>query len=156
MAERITDLITEDDVLVPLQSTSKEELLDELTRFLTGRIGRNDLVEPILKGIWEREREISTGIGRGIAIPHAEIDEEIDPAAAIGISPGGAEFEALDSQPVHIVFLLICSKRNQEVRLGVLSSLSHLFGERSVRQALRKATSSDEVVKVIRESERKD
>ncbi len=156
MAERITDLITENDVLVPLQSTTKEEVLAELTAFLAKRLGREDLVESIVAGVWEREREISTGIGRGIAIPHAEIDEEIPPSAVLGISPGGAEFEALDSQPVHIVFLLICSKSNQEVRLGVLSSLSHLFGERAVRQALRKATTPSEVIQIIEESEGKD
>jgi len=155
MAERITDLINEDDVLVPLQSTSKEDLLSELTGFLVKRLGREDLTDTVLEGVWEREREMSTGIGRGIAIPHAEIDEKIPPSAVIGISPSGAEFDALDSQPVHIVFLLICSKHNQDVRLGILSSLSYLFGERSVRQALRKAASPKEVVEIIRESEGK-
>ncbi|RPJ44859.1 MAG: hypothetical protein EHM19_06135, partial [Candidatus Latescibacterota bacterium] len=93
------------------------------------------------------------GIGRGIAVPHAEIDEEIDTAAVLGISPGGIDFEALDSAPVHIVFLLVSSNRREKDRLGILSRFSALFGEASVRKAIRRASTAEEAARIIRESE---
>ncbi|MFH1279946.1 MAG: PTS sugar transporter subunit IIA [Candidatus Eisenbacteria bacterium] len=153
MAASISQLIDESRVLLPLASTAKEGVIGEITAFLVRAAGREDLEGTILEGIWEREREISTGIGRGIAIPHAEIGADIETTAVIGIAPGGVDFDALDSRPVSIVFLLVVSHGNRQERLGILKSLSALFGDAEVRRALRKAASEAEVVRIIRESE---
>lgn len=153
MAASISDLIDESRVLLPLASTAKEEVIDEITDFLVRVTGREDLRETILRGIWEREREISTGIGRGIAIPHAEIDADIEPSAVLGIAPYGAEFDALDSRPVSIVFLLVVSHENRRERLGILKGISALFSDVDVRRALKNAKSEAEVARIIRESE---
>lgn len=153
MAASISDLIDESRVLLPIASTAKEEVIDEITDFLIRVTGRSDLRKTILRGIWEREREISTGIGRGIAIPHAEIDADVETSAVLGIAPYGADFDALDSQPVSIVFLLVVSHENRQERLGILKGLSGLFSDVEVRRALKKARSEAEVVRIIRESE---
>ncbi|MFH1681402.1 MAG: PTS sugar transporter subunit IIA [Candidatus Eisenbacteria bacterium] len=154
MATRISALIDQSRVLLPLRSTTKEDVIDELVDRWALLAGREDLRERILETIWGREREISTGIGRGIAIPHAEIDADLETSAVIGISPNGVEFDALDTAPVHIVFLLVCPARGQQARLGILSRLSRLLGEAPVRKALRRASSEEEVVGVIQRSER--
>jgi len=116
--------------------------------------GREDLRERIRASVWEREREVSTGIGRGVAIPHAEIDADFETSAVIGISPKGVDFDALDSSPVHVVFLLVCPFREEQARLKILRGLSRLLGEASVRKALRKASSEEEIVEIVRDNER--
>ncbi|MBN1825016.1 MAG: PTS sugar transporter subunit IIA [Candidatus Eisenbacteria bacterium] len=156
MTPLLSELIGPDHVLLPLEAESKEEVLDELIRFLIRLIGREDLEEAVRKGVWAREREISTGIGRGVAIPHAELDADIEPAAVLAVSPAGVPFDALDSEPVHILFLLICSGRQPEFRLGVLSRLSGLLGDRSIRQRLRESATAEAVVDVIRDYEGKE
>jgi mannitol/fructose-specific phosphotransferase system IIA component (Ntr-type) len=153
MTTTISTLIDRTRVLLPLRSSTKKDVLDEMIAHLAAATGREDLSGRIREGVWAREREISTGIGRGIAIPHAELDEPIEAAAVLGISPSGVDFEALDSAPVHIVFLLVCSTRSQPDRLAILSRLSSLFGDASVRKALRRATSAEDVVQIIRERE---
>jgi mannitol/fructose-specific phosphotransferase system IIA component (Ntr-type) len=153
MTKTISALIDRNRVIVPLCSTKKEGVIDEMIDRLVGGAGREDLRERIRESVWRRENEISTGIGRGIAVPHAEIDEEFETSAVLGISPEGIDFDALDSAPVHVVFLLVCSTRNQPERLGVLSRLSSLFGDASVRKALRRAVSADEALGIIRDGE---
>lgn len=153
MGRKISELIDRDRVLIPLEADSKEEVIEQLTRFLTRIIGREEIYDQLLKGIWKRERDISTGIGRGVAIPHTELDLDIEPAAVLAVSRDGVEFDALDSSPVHTVFLLVCSSREGEVRLGILSGLSRLFSDRSIREELRFADSADQVVDIIRKSE---
>jgi len=153
MAIRISDLIDESRVLLPMRAGSKKDAIDELTDLLVRLEGREDLRQGILDSVWEREMEISTGIGRGIAIPHAEIDMAIGPMAVIGISPAGIDFEALDSRPVHVAFLLVVSNERPQARLSVLSRLSRLFGRRPVRHALAGAATAADVVAIIRANE---
>lgn len=155
MAPKISELIDESRVLIPLVSRTKEDVISEVTDFLVHGRGWEHLRGTILEGIWERERDISTGIGRSIAIPHAEIGTPVEPAAVIGIAPAGVEFDALDSQPAHIVFLLVVSHENRQARLGILSCLSRMLGDEGTRRALKKATTAAEVVRIIRESEEK-
>ncbi len=155
MATSISQLISEDRVLLPIRSSGKKDVLTEIVGFLVRATGREDLREAILEGALEREMEISTGIGRGIAIPHAEIRAEIEPLAVIGVSPEGVDFEALDSNPVHVVFLLVCPAEARKERLAILSSLSRLFCERSLVRELKKARCEADVVERIRHHEEK-
>jgi mannitol/fructose-specific phosphotransferase system IIA component (Ntr-type) len=154
MATTISSLIDRNRVLLPLRSSAKEDVLDEMIDRWVRLSGREDLREKIRASVWEREREVSTGIGRGVAIPHAEIDAEFETSAVIGISPKGVDFDALDSSPVHIAFLLVCPALEEQTRLKILSGLSRLLGEASVRKALRMASSEEEVVGIIRDNER--
>ena len=156
MMKTLSELIGPDQILLPFEADSKEEALEELVRFLIEGIGKPDLEETVRAGIWAREREISTGIGRGIAIPHAELDADIEPAAVMAVSPGGVPFDALDSEPVHIFFLLICSNLDPNFRLGVLSRLSGLLGKREIRHRLREAPSPEAAARIIEEYEGKD
>ena len=156
MNTRLSDLIGSDRILLPLKAETKEEVLEELIRFLIEAIGREDLEEAVREGVWTREREISTGIGRGVAIPHAELKVDIEPAAVLALSPEGVPFDALDSEPVHILFLLISSSKDPTYRLGVLSRLSGLLGNRAIRQRLREAVTPEEAAEVIREYEEEE
>jgi len=156
MATSISQLISEDRVLLPIRSSTKKDVLTELVDFLARVSGREDLREAILDGVFEREMEISTGIGRGIAIPHAEIRAEIGPLAVIGVSPEGVDFEALDSEPVHVVFLLVCPAEARQERLSILSSLSRLFSQRSLVGELKKVRCEADVVERLRHYEEKE
>jgi PTS system fructose-specific IIC component len=153
MSTTISALIGRDRVVLPLRSSTKAGVIDEMIDRLVRVEGREDLREAIREAVWARENEISTGIGRGIAIPHAEIDADFGASAVLGVHPEGVDFDALDSGPVFTVFLLTCPRSEDRARLGILSRLSRLFGEAEVRKALRRASSEDEVVAIIREHE---
>ncbi len=156
MAKRIADIITEERVLLPLEGSGKEQAIDRLIQFLLKAYDREDPVDRISNCVWERENRFSTGIGRGIAIPHGEIDDSIEPMAVLGITANPIEYEAIDDEPVSLFFLLVCSKSRTEERLEVLSSLSNLLRDRSVCERLMRSKTSAEVVNIILETEGTD
>lgn len=153
MARQFSDLLDESRVLLPVRATGKKEIVDELTRFLTERHGCPELYDGLRSGVWERESDMSTGIGRGVALPHAELDLSIAPMAVVGIAPEGVEFDAIDSKPVNIFFMLVCSKENRADRLDLLSRVSRLLRDQSVPERIRSAKTPEEVVEIIRSKE---
>ncbi len=150
MARHFSDLIDKSRVLLPIRSTEREAIVEELTRFLAESHGCEDLFDILRKGVWDRECEMTTGIGRGVALPHAELEISIEPMAIVGIAPKGVEFDALDSDPVHVFFLLVCSKESREERLNLLSNLSMVLRDHSVPKRIWTAESQEDVVKIIR------
>jgi mannitol/fructose-specific phosphotransferase system IIA component (Ntr-type) len=77
--------------------------------------------------VWEREQLLATGIGHGVAIPHARIDGLKDPIVAVGLSDSGIEFDAPDGQPAHIVFLLLTPRKDPSVQLELSANVSQIF-----------------------------
>jgi PTS system fructose-specific IIC component/PTS system nitrogen regulatory IIA component len=114
-------------IKVGLESTDKDELFEELTEVLVMQgclpLGR----AAILEALWRREGQMSTGIARGLALPHAQIPGIEGSYGVIGISSQGIDYDALDHQRVHLVFLLISSEHDSERHLGVLDRLAILF-----------------------------
>lgn len=153
MARLFSDLIDKSRVLLPIRSSAKEAIVEELTRFLAERHGCVDLFAALQEGVWKRESEMTTGIGRGVALPHAELDIPIEPMAVVGIAPDGVEFDALDSAPVHLFFLLVCSKESRAERLELLSKLSRVMRDHSVPKRIWQAETPEEVVEIIRSKE---
>jgi len=92
-------------VKVPVESIGHEEVIAELVELLV-RAGKIHDREGILDALYDREAKGSTGIGGGVAIPHARHPEITDALLAVGIAPQGIEFDAVDEKPVYLVFLL--------------------------------------------------
>ncbi len=153
MARQFSDLLEPSRVLLPVCSDGKEAVIEELARFLADSHGRPDLAGVVLKGVLERECEMSTGIGRGVALPHAEIEIPIEPMAVVGVAPEGIDFEAIDDEPVRILFMLVCSEQSRDERLEILSRLSTVLRDRSAPKRIWSAGTPAEVVKIIREKE---
>jgi len=151
---KIMDFLCKDAIEVNLEATKKKEALMELINKLVAanRIKENSK-EKILQALLEREKLGSTGIGQGIAIPHAKTDKITEIVCAIGTSLKGVEFDALDGENVHIIFLLVAPQDSAGMHLKVLAKISRLLKDKFFRQALREAKSPGEVIKIIKEED---
>ncbi|RBW71041.1 PTS fructose transporter subunit IIABC [Bacillus taeanensis] len=149
---RITELLKRDTVILDLTSTSKETVIDELVNKLdqAGRLSDRKLYK---EAILAREAQSTTGIGEGIAIPHAKTKAVKTPSIAFGRSGEGIDYEALDGQPSHLFFMIAASEGANNAHLETLSRLSTLLMDETFRQKLMAAASVDELLKAIDEKE---
>ena len=100
-----------------------------------------------------RERSMGTGMEMGIALPHGSCDRIENMMGALGVSPGGIEFECLDGQPAHLVLLLVLPRHEFQIHVRTLAGISHLLQETSFRNALMAAKDADTILKLIRGEE---
>ncbi len=123
---KIAELLTENLVKVDLESFEKEEVFEELIDLLVRekRITDRDAAR---QAIIERENKQSTGIGRGVAIPHGKSVAITQLTGALGISKDGLEYDSLDGEPVHLVFLLLAEDDNPGPHVEALAQISSLF-----------------------------
>ncbi|WFR62024.1 fructose-specific PTS transporter subunit EIIC [Paenibacillus amylolyticus] len=123
---RITDLMIQETMIMDLQATTKDEAIDELIASLnqSGRIN-----DPVLfkEMIYKREAESSTGIGGGIAMPHAKTTAVNEPTVVFAKSRKGLDFEALDDQPAHVFFMIAAPEGAGNTHLRTLAALSRLL-----------------------------
>ena len=131
----LIDLIDEDVVKVPLEHTGKAEVLRELLDTLAGT-GKLSEVERAYNALLERESQGSTGLEHGIAVPHAKTDAVDTLTVAIGISPNGIEFGAMDGQPSKLFFLLLAPPGQSGPHLEALSEIARLSRSEAFLRAL--------------------
>ena len=105
----------------------------------------------ILAALKQREETMSTGIGFGIAIPHASSDAVTEVVAAFGRSAQGIEFDALDNAPVKFVVLFIVPKNQFQTHLRTLASIAKFLNDRSVRESLAQATTKEQILAIFEE-----
>lgn len=149
---RITDLLKIDTVLINLKSENKASVIDELANVLyeTNRLhDKNQFIEAILG----RESQSTTGIGEGIAIPHAKTSAVKTPAIAFGRSNAGIDYDSLDGQPAHLFFMIAASEGANNAHLETLSRLSTLLMDETFRSSLLGAADVEEVIALINEKE---
>ncbi|UNL86514.1 PTS fructose transporter subunit IIABC [Priestia koreensis] len=145
---KITELLKRDTIILDLHSTSKSDVIDELVGKL-GEAGRLVDRDQYKEAILGREAQSTTGIGEGIAIPHAKTAAVKTPAIAFGRSKEGIDYESLDGQPAHLFFMIAASEGANNAHLETLSRLSMLLMDADFRQTLLNATSVDEVIAAI-------
>jgi mannitol/fructose-specific phosphotransferase system IIA component (Ntr-type) len=133
----LTELLTPERIKVPLAAADKPGVLRELTQLLAERAGTD--VAPLLAAVLEREQVLSTGIGHGIAIPHAKSPAIADLMLVAGSAPAGIPFDALDGEPVRLFFLLIGPDSAAGQHVKALSRIARLVRRESVREALLQA-----------------
>ncbi|QCS53363.1 PTS fructose transporter subunit IIABC [Priestia flexa] len=149
---RITELLKKDTIILDLQSSSKSDVIDELVGKLD-EAGRLNDREGYKQAILNRESQSTTGIGEGIAIPHAKTSSVKMPAIAFGRSKEGLDYESLDGQPAHLFFMIAASEGANNAHLETLSRLSTLLMDIDFRQSLLNAASIDEVIQLIDDKE---
>jgi mannitol/fructose-specific phosphotransferase system IIA component (Ntr-type) len=88
---------------------------------------------------WEREQSVSTGIGNGVAIPHARLDSLASPVVAFGISPCGIDFDSPDGEPARLVFLILTPKEDSEIQLEILADIGRTFRDQETRELAMRA-----------------
>jgi mannitol/fructose-specific phosphotransferase system IIA component (Ntr-type) len=148
----LSELLSADRVKVPLGSRTKDDLLRELVDLA---IPNSDpsARDAVLGAVRERERELSTGIGAGVAIPHGKTTCVDELVMAAGVAPVPVEFDALDGQPVQLFFLLVGPESASGAHVKALARISRLLRRESLRNDLRAARSPHEFLDVVRASE---
>jgi len=140
----IADMISEDRI-VDLKAETKEEALRELVSVMAKSKAVLDK-EALLRAILEREKTLSTGVGIGVAVPHAMIPEVTDFVIAIGRSHKGIEFDALDGKPVQIIVMIAASdKHSRGEYLKVLARLMQKLRNKEFRRKIMFAKTPHEI-----------
>ena len=149
---KIADILPEENIKIPILSSTKKEIIRELVDVLTSS---NHTVDGniVLKSVLEREKSMSTGIGYGVAIPHGKSNGVKDIAAVFGIAPSGVDFEAIDGNNVFLIILIAAHEGPPGAHLRYLSLVSRLLNQDTVRDKLVRCISPKEVLTVIREGE---
>ena len=149
---RLTDLLDSQRVRVPLASARKDQLLRELVDLVMGP-GQEARSEEVLRAVLEREQVLSTGIGGGVAIPHAKTDAVPSLRIAAGRTAAGVDFDALDGEPVRICFLLVGPESEAGAHVKALSRIARVVRRESVRERLTGAMDVDEFLRVLDQAE---
>ena len=154
---RITDLLDRRSVSLTAAPKTKSETLDMAIDLMVKSDKISDR-EAYRKQVYLREEESTTGIGDGIAIPHGKCDAVKKPGLAAMVIKNGVEFEALDDEPVTLLFLIAAPNTEDNVHLDVLSKLSVMLMDEEFTESLRNASSVDEFMDIIdrADSEKKD
>lgn len=145
---RITELLTKETINLSLTSTTKTGAIEELVTVLDNAGKLNNRSE-YKKAIINREEQSTTGIGEGIAIPHAKTNAVKHAAIAFGRSKAGVNYESLDGQPSHLFFMIAATEGANNTHLEALSRLSTILLKDEVRKQLLEANSADEVLTII-------
>ncbi len=148
----ITDYLSKNTVKVSLESVNKKDAMAELIDLLQ-KDGKITDSAQALEVLMEREALGTTGIGQGIAIPHAKIDSLGDVCAALGISKKGINFDSLDGEPVYIVFMFLAPSSSSGKHLKLLAKASQLLKDKYFREPLKEMTSVDEIINTIKQEE---
>ena len=150
----LSEIVVPGAVVPRLASPDRDGALDELLTALVaaGAVPRG-MRDAMLASVLERERRGSTGFGKGVAVPHVKHADARSVAAAIGISAGGVEFNALDRRPVYCIFLLVSPADRPEEHLKAMEVIFRHLSDEQFRGLLRGATTGDEVLHLIREAD---
>ncbi len=149
---KITELLKRDTVIMNLTASNKEAVIDELVEKLDGANRLNSKVE-FKEAILKRESQSTTGIGEGIAIPHAKTKAVKQPAICFGRSVSGINYESLDGQPAHLFFMIAASEGANNTHLETLSRLSTLLMDEGFRKQLLEAKDEEELLRLFDEKE---
>lgn len=147
---RMSDFVVRDSIIVPLNAAAKESVIREMVEGLraAGQFKGAD-VEDIIRAILKRELLGSTGIGRGVAIPHtkhASVDKLV---GTIAVSPNGVPFESLDGEPVHVFVLLISPQDRPGDHLRALENVSRSLRNDHFVQELKNARTRERVIELL-------
>lgn len=145
---RIQDLLDSELIIEELTATDKAGVVREFAQLLA-RAGKVRDAGVLERDILERESQGSTGIGDGIAIPHARSCEVPDMVVAFARSTAGIDFQSLDGRPAHLFFLLVTPEDRPGDHLKTLARISRVMRGAGVRNELRRCTVRQEMQKVI-------
>src|ERR1700738_2356422 len=143
-------LLSVDQIVPEMKSTERWAAIVELIDLLVekGAVRKFDR-ESVLAALRQREETMSTGIGFGIAIPHASSNCVNEVVAAFGRSSAGIEFDSLDNSPVKFIVLFVVPKDQFQVHLRTLAAIAKFLNDKAVREPLAHADSSEEILSIF-------
>ena len=138
---------------MPVEARDKSGVIAELTRHLTDKLGGN--YAEVLGAVREREAGGSTGIGFGVAIPHARSPGVKELSLICGVSPSPVPYDSIDGEPVRLFFLIVGPAGSAGQHVKVLSRIASLVRQESVRRQLCAAGTPDEFYSVLLDAEKR-
>ncbi len=147
----ISELLPPEAVILQLESAEKVAVIKELTRLLGSDVLADE--KALLEAILRRENLESTGIGMGVALPHARTSAVRRTALAFGRSEQGVDFNSLDNRPCHLVFLIVAPEDRKTEYIMTLARVSKLLRREDVRSELGGAETPAAVLEVFRSHE---
>ncbi len=148
---KILDVLRKEAIVIDLKSREKKGVIEELAAPLARMTGMP--ASELVRVLMERERLGSTGIGGGVGIPHGKLKGLETLLVGFGRSLKGVDFESMDGRPTDIFFVLVTPENSIAVHLEMLSRISRILKNDHLKQRLRNARSSDDIIESIREED---
>lgn len=151
---KLASLLSPRRILPEMKAATQWEALGELLDHLVeiGQVAQNEC-EGVLEALHAREEQVSTGIGHGVAIPHAYCDHLAEVEAVFGRSDEGVDFEACDNAPVRFIIMLLVPKNKSHAHLQTLAAIAGLFSRCEVRERLTGAGTGEELYAILDDCE---
>jgi len=151
---KLSELITTNCIVTDMSCKDKESSIRDLVDVLhkSGRIDKKQMAD-VVKSLLKREELGSTGIGKGVAVPHAKDQEISETMAVLGRHKTGVEFGSVDGEPVDIFFLIISPVDNQNLHLKLLANISRLVRGNEFCSFLRQTTGAAAIIDLVKEKE---
>jgi len=147
---KLAKLLSVDQIILDMKAVEHWPSIVELVEHLV-LVGKLPIAQQadVLQALKEREEQVSTGIGSGVAIPHAFSDHLEEVVAIFGRSKDGLDFEALDNAPVHFIILFIVPRKDYHLHLRTLAAIAKMFTNCEVRRQLAAAETRDEILAIL-------
>ncbi len=149
---KVLDLLGKKYVVPQLQGQTKEEVINELINLFKDDARVIEL-EKVREAVLEREKIMSTGVGKGFAIPHGKTNAVNDILAAFGKTNHPIEYDSLDGHPVYLIFLLVGKDNLVSKHIKLLSRISRMMNKDEFREKLIKSKTDDEILEIFRKEE---
>jgi len=155
--ERLVEFLAEEFIMVDLKALDKWDAIRQLVAFLmrthrVEHISQEELYQSVVK----RENEVSTAMGKGIALPHGRIEKGPEIQGVMGILRDGIDFDAPDDKPVRLIVLIVTPEEKRDMHLKVLASLSAMVRDETIRTRLLAAISPEDAMEIIESKEARD
>jgi fructose-specific phosphotransferase system IIA component len=148
----LTDLLTQGRISIPFRAVDKESAIRQLVELFAADAGVAQ-TEEVLRAVQEREAVLSTGVGNGVAIPHGKSPAVPALGMAVGLLEQPVDFEALDGQPVRLIFLLVGPETAAGAHIKALSRISRLVRHAEVRDRLFAVQNASDFLAALEEAE---
>jgi fructose-specific phosphotransferase system IIA component len=147
---KLASILTKEKILLNMSAEERWPAIEELINHLDtrGLLGVENS-EDILKSLHKREEQTSTGIGSGVAIPHAFSDKLEHVIAIFGRSQKGINFDSVDNAPVKFILLFIVPQKGYHLHLQALSAIAKMFNNCEIRQNITEAQDAEEILQIF-------
>lgn len=149
---KISDILTENVLEIKLEAKDKTDAINKMVD-LANKSGKITNLENVRTIVFEREKLVSTGVGKGFAIPHGKSDDITDIVAAFAILSEPIDFDSIDSEKVQFIFLLVGKDSMLNTHIKLLSRISRLMNKDEFRNNLLTARSKSELLQIFRTEE---
>lgn len=154
---KLADIVCSKAIVAQLNSNKRDDVISELVKSLVDCQKMKGVdAKNLAKAVVKRENEASTGIGKGVAVPHVKHESVTEPVAVVGCSQQGIDFVSLDKQPVYSVFLLLSPAANPDKHLQAMETIFKNLQKDDFRRFLRQAQTAEAIMEAIKDADEDD